>query len=156
MTTRRRPPLTTESPEARRSYQRVGPEAGFVKVTYAGGIAQVRVDGRTYGFTPQVIRVEPGQRFISLIGNAYTPSQFVLDVQSGDTAHAAFKVPATAHTDSTARPAAPAVVPPAASSPPPAGAAPITASPAGAPQRARPPARPASRHRPPRQPAPSA
>jgi hypothetical protein len=120
-----RPPLTTEPPESRRSYQRVSPEPGFVKVTYAGGIAQVRVDGRTYGFTPQVIRVEPGQRFISLIGNAYTPSQFVLDVQSGDTALAAFKVPATAQPDSAARPAAPpAPSAPAVTSPPPVTAVP--------------------------------
>jgi hypothetical protein len=116
-----RPPLSTESPEARRSYQRVtGEEPGFVKVTYAGGIAQVRVDGRTYGFTPQVIRVDPGQRFISLIGNAYTPSQFVLDVQPGDTAVAAFKVPATARADTTAGvspPAPPQVAAPPASPP---------------------------------------
>ncbi len=127
-----RPPLSTEPPEVRRSYQRVSPAPGFVKVTYAGGIAQVRVDGRTHGFTPQVIRVEPGQRFISLIGNAYTPSQFVLDVQSGDTAHAAFKVPATAQSDTSARAALPATTspPPGVALPP--GAGPVT-PPAGPP-----------------------
>ena len=127
-----RAPLTTESPEARRSYQRVtGEEPGFVKVTYAGGIAQVRVDGRTYGFTPQVIRVDPGQRFISLIGNAYTPSQFVLDVKPGDTALAAFRVPQSGRADSgtgtatsganspaSASVAPPPSAPPAASAPP--------------------------------------
>jgi len=131
-----RAPLSTESPEARRAYQRVtGEEPGFVKVTYAGGIAQVRVDGRTHGFTPQVIRVDPGQRFISLIGNAYTPLQFVLDVQAGDTAIAAFKVPATAHVDTTTSQApstSPPVAAPPASSPPPsppAGAPPPTSPP---------------------------
>ena len=127
-----RAPLATESPEARRSYQRVtGPEAGFVKVTYAGGIAQVRVDGRTYGFTPQVIRVDPGQRFISLIGNAYTPSQFVLDVQSGDTVLAAFRVPATPRPDSLAS------APPSAASPP--ASVPTTPPPAGQPPAGTPP-----------------
>jgi hypothetical protein len=134
-----RAPLTTESPEERRSYQRVtGPEPGFVKVTYAGGIAKVRVDGITYGFTPQVIRVEPGQRFISLIGNAYTPLQFVLDVKPGDTAIAAFKVPVTPGRDSGARAATNAPVPlpaPNAATPPqsppagPAGAPPPSAPP---------------------------
>jgi serine/threonine-protein kinase len=113
-----RAPLATESPEARRSYQRVtGPEPGFVKVTYAGGIAKVRVDGITYGFTPQVIRVDPGPRFISLIGNAYTPLQYVLDVQSGDTAVAAFKVPAAAQPEAAA-PSLPPAAPPAVAPPP--------------------------------------
>jgi hypothetical protein len=114
-----RAPLLTETPEARQSYQRItGPEHGFVKVTYAGGIAQVRVDGRTHGFTPQVIRVDAGQRFISLIGNAYTPLQIVLDVQPGDTALAAFKVPAASKPDSVARPpASPAAGPPATAQP---------------------------------------
>ncbi len=107
-----RPTLATETPEARRSYQRVsGPEPGYVKVTYAGGIAQVRVDGRTYGFTPQVIRVEAGQRFISLIGNAYTPSQFVLDVQPHDTVLAAFRVPVSLPLDTTASAAVPSPAP---------------------------------------------
>ncbi len=118
-----RAPLATESPEARRNYQRVtGEEPGFVKVTYAGGIAQVRVDGRTYGFTPQVIRVEPGQRFISLIGNAYTPSQFVIDVKAGDTAVAAFRVPQAPRTDTATTTAPPAGNPPiSVPVPPPSG-----------------------------------
>ena len=140
-----RAPLSTESPEARRAYQRVtGEEPGFVKVTYAGGIAQVRVDGRTHGFTPQVIRVDPGQRFISLIGNAYTPLQFVLDVHPGDTAIAAFKVPATAHVDTTASqvpPTSPPVAAPLASSPPPSppASSPPPSPPAGAPPPTSPP-----------------
>jgi serine/threonine-protein kinase len=135
-----RAPLATESPEARRSYQRVtGDEPGFVKVTYAGGIAQVRVDGRTYGFTPQVIRVDPGQRFISLIGNAYTPSQFVLDVTPGDTALAAFRVPQTARTDTGSSPVAPAATAPASGSVPPQSASRPTA---GTPPPSSPPAPP--------------
>ena len=117
-----RAPLATETPEMRRGFQRVdGPAPGYVKVTYAGGIAQVRVDGRTQGFTPQVIRVEPGQHFISLNGNAYTPLQITLDVQSGDTAVAAFKVPSVAPADPPALPATGSSAPsPPASAPPPA------------------------------------
>ena len=89
----------------RRGFQRVeGPPAGYVKVTYAGGIAQVRVDGRTQGFTPQVIKVDPGQHYISLNSNAYTPSQITLDVQSGDTAVAAFRVPTAPPAHRTAAP----------------------------------------------------
>ena len=119
-----RAPLATESPEMRRGFQRVeGPPAGYVKVTYAGGIAQVRVDGRTQGYTPQVIKLDPGQHYISLNSNAYTPSQITLDVQSGDTAVAAFKVPATAvETPPAAGGAAPAGTPPGippTSTPPP-------------------------------------
>jgi len=103
-----RAPLATESPEARRAYQRVdAPAIGYVKVTYAGGIAQVRVDGRTQGFTPQVIRVDPGQHFISLNSNAYIPSQITVDVQPGDTVLAAFKVPTAAAPAAEAAPAAP-------------------------------------------------
>jgi hypothetical protein len=124
-----RAPLTTESPEMRRGFQRVQePPAGYVKVTYAGGIAQVRVDGRTQGYTPQVIKVDPGQHYISLNSNAYTPSQITLDVQSGDTAVAAFKVPAAPQSEAPpaqqttpppASPAAPAAVPPVPSPVPP-------------------------------------
>jgi hypothetical protein len=96
-----------------------------VKVTYAGGIAQVRVDGRTYGYTPLVIRLDAGQRFISLVGNAYTPSQIVLEIQPGDTAVAAFKVPAATRRDSgtntppASAPTAATVAAPPPTSPPP-------------------------------------
>jgi hypothetical protein len=116
-----RAPLATESPEARRGYQRVdAPAVGYVKVTYAGGIAQVRVDGRTQGFTPQVIRVDPGQHFISLNSSAYMPSQITVEVQPGDTALAAFKVPTAAAPLPEAAPAAPPNAPttaPGASTP---------------------------------------
>ena len=125
-----RTPLATEPPETRRTYRRIdGPEPGFVKVTYIGGIAQVRIDGRTHGFTPQVIRLEAGQHFVSLVSNAYVPSQITLDVQPGDTAVAVFTVPrAAGHEPATAAesPAAsasgsPAIsLPPSPSSPPPA------------------------------------
>ena len=112
-----RAPLATESPEMRRGFQRIeGPPAGYVKVTYAGGIAQVRVDGRTQGFTPQVIKVEPGQHYITLNSNAYTPSQITLDVQPGDTALASFKVPVSAPVD-TLSPAPVAAQPPAPTAP---------------------------------------
>ncbi len=109
-----RAPLATEPPETRRTYQRVdGPEPGYVKVTYAGGIAQVRVDGRTHGFTPQVVTLDPGQHFISLNSSAYTPSQITVEVQSRDTATAQFRVPVTA------APAESAKAPSSAAAPPP-------------------------------------
>ena len=126
-----RAPLATESPEMRRGFQRVeGPPAGYVKVTYAGGIAQVRVDGRTQGFTPQVIKVDPGQHYISLNSNAYTPSQITLEVQSGDTAVAAFRVPTALPVD-----APPAGAPPGATVPPPATTATPPAEPVASPPR---------------------
>jgi serine/threonine protein kinase len=116
-----RAPLVTEGPKPALpgGYRRTLPDPGYVRVTYIGGIAAVRIDGKTYGFTPQVIALDSGAHFVSLNSNAYAPSQIEVTVVPRDTAIAAFKVPATAakRPDSAASPTPP---PPGAGAPPPA------------------------------------
>ena len=115
-----RAPLVTEGPKPAGGYRRSLPDPGYVKVIFNGGFAPVRINGRTYGFTPQVIALDSGAHFVSLNSNAYSPSQIEVKVTPGDTAVALFRVPATAvkRPDSTATPTPPST-PPAAGAPPP-------------------------------------
>jgi hypothetical protein len=111
-----RAPLVTEGPKSivPGGYRRTLPNPGYVRVSFSGGFAPVRIDGKTYGLTPQVIALDSGAHFVSLIGNAYTPSQIEVAVVPGDTVAAVFKVPATAtkKPDSTTVPGPTGSVPP--------------------------------------------
>jgi hypothetical protein len=115
-----------------------GDAPGYIRILARGGAAKVRVDGRTYGFSPQVVRVDPGAHVVSLegSGDAFLPAQITVTAAPYDTLAAVF----TARTprggsDSVilpSRDAQPAsAAPPAASSiPAPASARPATAAPA--------------------------
>ncbi len=67
-------------------------DPGYVRVVAHGGTARVRVDGRTYGFSPVVIRVEPGNHMVSLegSGDAFLPSQISISASERDTILAVF------------------------------------------------------------------
>jgi hypothetical protein len=96
---------------------------GFVRVLARGGTARVRVDGRTYGFSPVIVRVGPGAHVVALesSGDAFLPAQITISATSNDTVSAIF----SARVSPTEQPghdadhqplAAPSV--PAASAPP--------------------------------------
>ncbi|MFL5574511.1 MAG: protein kinase domain-containing protein [Gemmatimonadaceae bacterium] len=70
-------------------------DAGFLRVITRGGSARVRVDGRGYGFTPLVLRVDPGPHAVTVegAGDAFLPLQVRVDIASGDTAAAVFTAP---------------------------------------------------------------
>jgi hypothetical protein len=65
---------------------------GFVRVLARGGTARVRVDGRTYGFSPLIVRVGPGAHVVSLesSGDAFLPAQITISATSNDTVSAIF------------------------------------------------------------------
>ena len=90
-----------------------------------GGSARARVDGRSYGFTPVVVRVAPGSHAVSVegAGDAFLPSQLSLDVVGGDTANAVFTARGWTPTRPAAVDSAPAATPTAtpAATPPAAG-----------------------------------
>jgi serine/threonine protein kinase len=64
----------------------------YIQVITRGGTAKVRVDGGTYGFSPLVVRVEPGRHYVSLegAGDAFLPSQLTLQTVANDTTPAVF------------------------------------------------------------------
>jgi serine/threonine protein kinase len=73
------------------------PEVGqdlpaYIRVVSRGGEAKVRVDGRTLGFTPLVVRVDAGSHLVSLegSGDAFLPAQLSVDAVSNDTIQALF------------------------------------------------------------------
>ena len=119
---------------------RAGDAPAYIRIVARGGAAKVRVDGRTFGFSPQVVRVEPGPHIVSLegSGDAFLPAQITINAAPDDTLSAVFTArmaPTAVTSDSattphdaerpTARPSAP---PPAAASTPGAGAAPAVAA----------------------------
>ncbi len=65
---------------------------GYIRVIVRGGAAKVRVDGHTYGFSPLVVRVDPGTHNISLegAGDAFLPSQVMVEAVAKDTTPAVF------------------------------------------------------------------
>jgi hypothetical protein len=67
-------------------------DPGYIRVVAHGGTAKIRVDGRTYGFSPAVIRVEPGNHMVSLesSGDAFLPSQISISASERDTILAVF------------------------------------------------------------------
>lgn len=107
-----------------------GDAPGYIRIVARGGAAKVRVDGRTYGFSPQVVRVEPGAHVVSLegSGDAFLPAQITVTAAPYDTLAAVFTartprgaVPdsdaAPTRTNDAASPAAPAPAPAAVPSP---------------------------------------
>jgi serine/threonine protein kinase len=82
---------------------------GYIRVIVHGGAARVRVDGRTFGFSPLVVRVEPGPHVVSLesSGDAFLPAQITVNAMPNDTSFAAFgaRVPGTSSADTTPAPA---------------------------------------------------
>jgi hypothetical protein len=65
---------------------------GYIRVLAHGGTARVRVDGRTLGFSPLVVRVDPGPHVVSLesSGDAFLPAQITVNAMPNDTAVAVF------------------------------------------------------------------
>jgi serine/threonine protein kinase len=66
--------------------------AAYIHVIVRGGAARVRVDGRMLGFTPLVVRVDPGPHLVSLesSGDAFLPAQITVNAMPNDTSIAAF------------------------------------------------------------------
>jgi serine/threonine protein kinase len=100
-----------------------GPDAagdgpGYIRVFARGGTARVRIDGRTFGFSPQVVRVEPGQHVVSLegSGDAFLPPQITVNAAASDTTLAVFTARVTHGGGQDSAPAT-TVSPPAASAP---------------------------------------
>jgi hypothetical protein len=64
----------------------------FIRVVARGGAGKVRVDGKTLGFTPLVVRVDAGTHLVSLesSGDAFLPAQVTIDAVSNDTVLALF------------------------------------------------------------------
>jgi hypothetical protein len=83
-----------DAPAAARPASPFG-DAGFLRVTTRGGSARVRVDGRGYGFTPLVLRLDSGRHAVTVegAGDAFLPLQVTVDVAPGDTAAAVFTAP---------------------------------------------------------------
>jgi hypothetical protein len=86
---------------------------GYLRVVTRGGSARVRVDGRRYGFTPQLLKVDGGRHIVTVegAGDAVLPSQLTVDVKSDDTTSAVFSAPGASRprTDSVTPPPAPTV-----------------------------------------------
>ncbi|HET7457329.1 MAG TPA: serine/threonine-protein kinase, partial [Gemmatimonadaceae bacterium] len=98
-------------------------DVGYLRIVTRGGSARVRIDGRGgFGFTPLVVRLDPGPHSVTVegAGDAFLPSQLAVDVAGGDTASAVFtargwSTPApTQQVDSAS--SAPAATPPASDS----------------------------------------
>ncbi|GAC1690108.1 MAG: hypothetical protein NVS9B3_08690 [Gemmatimonadaceae bacterium] len=65
---------------------------GYVYVEVRGGFAPVILDGRPYGLSPRLIRVEAGTEHLVTVGaaDAFTPSQIRVTPFGSDTARAVF------------------------------------------------------------------
>ena len=85
-----------------------GEGAGYIHVVVHGGAARVRIDGHTLGFSPLVVRVDPGPHNVSLesSGDAFLPGQITVNALPNDTSFAAFTV--RVNGDSVAKAIAPA------------------------------------------------
>jgi serine/threonine protein kinase len=71
----------------------------YIRIVARGGAAKVRLDGRTLGFTPLVVRVDAGSHYVSLesSGDAFMPDRLTVDAVANDTVNAVFM--ATGRTD---------------------------------------------------------
>jgi len=69
---------------------REGP--AYIRIAVRGGEGKVRIDGHTLGFTPLVVRVDPGPHLVSLEsgGDAFLPAQLTVDAVAADTVAALF------------------------------------------------------------------
>jgi ribosomal protein L40E len=67
-------------------------QPGYIRVVARGGAAKVRVDGQTLGFTPLVVRVDPGTHYVTLesSGDAFLPAQLTIEAVANDTVSALF------------------------------------------------------------------
>ena len=67
-------------------------EPAYIRVVVRGGAAKVRVDGHMFGFTPLVVRVDPGTHYVALEsgGDAFLPAQLTIEAVSNDTVSALF------------------------------------------------------------------
>jgi len=77
----------------------------YIRILARGGAAKVRLDGRTLGFTPIVVRVDAGGHYVSLegAGDAFMPDHLNIEAVGNDTVNAVFG--ATGRTDTaTAQP----------------------------------------------------
>jgi serine/threonine-protein kinase len=74
----------------RESDSRDGP--AYIRVAVRGGAGKVRIDGHTLGFTPLVVRVDPGPHLVSLEsgGDAFLPAQLTVNAVAADTVAALF------------------------------------------------------------------
>ncbi len=101
------PPLDAAAPDiAAAAPPRAQPPGGsgaFIRVIVRGGVAAVRVDGRTYGLSPAVVNVDPGTHVVTVdgAGDAFLPSQHVVAAIARDTTQAVF-VPRIHHADAGA------------------------------------------------------
>jgi len=100
-------------------------DVAYIRVSARGGAAHVRVDGKTLGFSPLVVRVDAGPHVVSLegSGDAFLPTQITVSPNPGDTSVAAFTA-RVAHQGSDTSPLAPAPMPVSNDSLP-SGAAPV-------------------------------
>ena len=71
----------------------------YIRILARGGAAKVRLDGRTLGFTPLVVRVDPGGHYVSLegAGDEFFPDHLNVQAIADDTVNAVFG--ATGRTD---------------------------------------------------------
>jgi len=78
-------------------------EPAYIRILARGGAAKVRLDGRTLGFTPLVIRVDVGGHYVSLesSGDAFMPDHLNVEAVANDTVNAVFI--ATGRTDTAAQ-----------------------------------------------------
>jgi serine/threonine protein kinase len=78
-------------------------DPGYIRILARGGAAKVRLDGRTLGFTPLVVRVDVGGHFVSLesAGDAFMPDHLNVEATANDTVNAVFI--ATGRTDTAAQ-----------------------------------------------------
>lgn len=65
---------------------------GYIRIVTRGGAAKVRLDGRTLGFTPLVVRVDAGSHYVSLesAGDAFMPDHLNVEAVANDTVNAVF------------------------------------------------------------------
>ena len=110
-----RRPIGVDSTGIASSFRRIArAETGWLRVITQGGSARVRMDGRTFGFTPQFLRVEPGEHVVTVegAGDTFFPSQVIVSVTAGDTSSAVFSTPSAAAQERD-RHAPPRTAPPA-------------------------------------------
>jgi hypothetical protein len=71
---------------------RTGDDPAYIRILARGGAAKVRLDGRTLGFTPLVIRVDVGGHYVSLesSGDAFMPDHLNVEAVANDTVNAVF------------------------------------------------------------------
>jgi len=82
---------------------RTSDDPAYIRIEAHGGAAKVRLDGRTLGFTPLVVRVDAGLHYVSLetSGDAFMPDRLNVEAIANDTVSAVFN--AVGRTDSTAQ-----------------------------------------------------